>query len=413
MSDSETATHEQKSSYRWVMATVVGVLMTTSFISLSSFGILSNSIAETFNLNHNIVNILGIDSFSIGLFVAFFIGNGGFFDTKIKTGVLLSLVFLIIPQFIIPISYNLWLLTALRFFQGLMIMMLALFSIQLSGWFREDERGRSLAFALGAITLGSAMGGILSGVLRSVSWQDAYYITGCVMLVGAAIYFVFARDAPSLNRTLQLEKKGHSSAWRSPMTWYMGVIQLPITWTLFSMGGFLPSFSEHLGYSATLTAGVVTAWGISGFIAAFIGGIMGDRLVKGKKLSRDILNARLKIMTVAEICMGLGAFLIITLGGTSYYLIISAAMVNGFLMMFPPNYWALPGVVFPAAVVGAGAFGMGLISNSADAVGPLVSSALTAHWIVVFGIMVAISFVGVAINLYLSRARIRLPDEIL
>ncbi len=53
--------------------------------------------------------------------------------------------------------------------------------------------------------------------------------------------------------------------------------------------------------------------------------------------------------------------------------------VNAFMMMLPPNYWATPGTIFPLALIGAGAFGMGLISNSAIATGPLASSALVPN----------------------------------
>ncbi len=411
ISVSDNLPEEQKSGYRWVMAAVSGLLMTTSFISLTSFGILSKSIAETFNLSVDSVTILGVDSFSIGLFVAFFLGHGGIFDTRLKTGVLVAQVFLIVPQFLIPVSYNLYLLTALRFFQGLMIMMLALFSIQLSGWFRPSERAKSLAFTLGAIMLGSAAGGFLSGILSSVSWEEAYYLTGLIMIAGAAVYFIFARDAPAQEKLLISEHgKKHPSAWKNPMTWMMGVIQLPLAWTLFSVGGFLSSYSRHLGYSASLTDYLIMAWGLSGFIAAFIGSIIGDRFAKGKNSSREILNARLKVMTLADIMMGIGALLMLLTGGFSYYMLLFAAIINAFLMMFPPNYWALPGNVFPVMLIESGTFGMGLISNSADAIGPLVSSVLSSRWYAVFGIMVIMSIIGIATNIILSRMKVKLPE---
>ncbi len=53
--------------------------------------------------------------------------------------------------------------------------------------------------------------------------------------------------------------------------------------------------------------------------------------------------------------------------------------VNAFMMKLPPNYWATPGTIFPLALIGAGAFGMGLISNWANAAGPLMSSAGARH----------------------------------
>jgi len=396
------------------MAGLAGLLMTTSFISLTSFGILSTKMASSFGINSSTLSVLGIDSFSIGLFVAFFLGQGGIFDTRLKTGVLVAQIFLIVPQFLIPVFYNLVILIALRFFQGLMIMMLALFSIQLEGWFPPDERARSLAFTLGAISLGSAAGGLLSGILKSFSWQESYYITGIIMVAGAALYFIFAKDSKSQRKAIiQAEGKKHSNALKNPLVIIMGLIQLPLSWVLFSIGGYLSSYSYHLGYSSGLTSTLIVAWGLSGFIAAFIGAILGDHLSKGKTSNRDILNSRLLIMTIADILMAAGIILMITIGSFSFYDLVFAAVVNGFLMMFPPNYWALPGNIFPLSIVSAGAFGMGLISNSADAIGPLVTSSLISDlgWNGVFLIMLGLSIFGILMNIYLSRSTIKLPDN--
>ena len=410
----EPLTPEEKSPYRWVMAGLAGLLMTTSFISLTSFGILSTKMASSFGISSGLLSVLGIDSFSIGLFVAFFLGQGGVFDTRLKTGVLVAQIFLIVPQFLIPVFYNLAVLVALRFFQGLMIMMLALFSIQLEGWFPPDERARSLAFTLGAISLGSAAGGFLSDILKSFSWQESYYITGIIMVAGAAVYFIFARDSRSQRKAImQAEGKKHSNALKNPLVIIMGLIQLPLSWVLFSIGGYLSSYSYHLGYSTGQTGTLIVAWGLSGFIAAFIGAIIGDHLSKGRTSNRGILNSRLFVMTIADIMMAAGIILMIAIGSFSFYDLVFAAVVNGFLMMFPPNYWALPGNIFPLAIVSAGAFGMGLISNSADAIGPLVTSSLISDlgWDGVFFIMLGLSLFGILMNIYLSRSKIKLPEQ--
>lgn len=407
-------TSEEKSPYRWVMAALAGLLMTTSFISLTSFGILSTKMATSFGISSGTLSVLGIDSFSIGLFAAFFLGQGGIFDTRLKEGVLIAQIFLIIPQFLIPVFYNVAVLIALRFFQGLMIMMLALFSIQLEGWFPPDERARSLAFTLGAISLGSAAGGLLSGVLKSFSWQESYYITGIIMVAGAALYFAFARDSKSQRKAIiQAEGGKHENALKNPLVIIMGIIQLPLSWVLFTIGGYLSSYSYHLGYSTGQTSTLIVAWGLSGFVAAFVGAFIGDHLSKSKTSNRGILKSRLLVMTIADILMAAGIVLMIIIGSFSFYDLVLAAVVNGFLMMFPPNYWALPGNIYPLAMVSAGAFGMGLISNSADAIGPLVTSSLISDlgWNGVFLIMLGLSIFAIFMNMYLFRSKIKLPGN--
>ena len=76
-------------------------------------------------------------------------------------------------------------------------------------------------------------------------------------------------------------------------------------------------------------------------------------------------------------------------------------------MMLPPNYWATPGNIFPLATMGAGAFGMGVISNSTSAIGPVVSSAMvpTVGWSGVFWIMAILSFIGIGINYWAGHSQ--------
>ena len=141
--------------------------------------------------------------------------------------------------------------------------------------------------------------------------------------------------------------------------------------------------------------------------------MLGDRIAGKRSSNRGILKSRLVIMTTADILMALGIVLMMTTGRLSFYYLLLAAVVNGFLMMFPPNYWALPGNIFPLAIVSAGAFGMGLISNSADAIGPLVTSSLLSDlgWNGIFLIMLGLSFLGILINLIIYRSKISLPGN--
>ena len=104
---SELAIASQQSAYRWLMAAVCGLIMTTSFISLTAFGVAAPQIARSMHVQLQSLTSYGVDSFSIGLFVAFFLGHGGIFDTRIKTGVLLAQTLLIIPQFLIPLTTSL------------------------------------------------------------------------------------------------------------------------------------------------------------------------------------------------------------------------------------------------------------------------------------------------------------------
>lgn len=399
------------SPYRWVMALITAIVMTTSFISLTSFGVAAPAIAKTIGVPAGTLTSYGVDAFSIGLFVAFFLGHGGVFDTRIRWGIFLAQALLIVPQallpILMPITHSLWLFTALRFSQGLVIMMIALFSIQLSGWFRPSQRGISLGAMLGAITLGGAVGGLITGNLAHLGWQALYEVTALIMVAGAAVYLIFARDSRFLvARQHAAKSETHPSAWSSPMTWLMGVVQIPLTWTLFSVGGFMPAYAFHLGYKASQVGHIMFIWGIVGFFAAVFGSLLGDRLARGKTSNRGVVNARLTVISVANFVMAVGALMVLYLAPVSYTMFLISAIVVAFIMAIPPNYWATPTSVFPLATAGAGAFGMGVISNSTSAIGPVVSSVLvpTFGWSGVFWLMALLSLAGIGVNVIAMRA---------
>lgn len=397
---------EYSSPYRWVMAIITGVIMTTSFISLTSFGVAAPAMARAMHVSLQTLSSAGVDAFSVGLFIAFFLGHGGIFDTRIRWGVLVAQTFLIVPQILIPIlmplTQSIILLIILRFSQGLMIMMIALFSLQLAGWFRSSQRGISLAAMLGAITLGGALGGVITGSLSGLGWRSVYFITAAIMVLGAVIYFIFAKDALSHADEIKKSKSEHHKhkLWSYPMTWIMGIVQIPNNWTLFTIGGFLPIYAYHLGYKPEQTGNVMFIWGLMGFAMAIIGALLGDHWAKRDNTHRNFVNARLKAITLANGFIILGALMILYLAPLSYaWLLLSALVVAG-TMATPPNYWASPCNIFPVATMGAGAFAIGVISNSVSAIGPVVSSVIihTIGWPGVFWVMVGLAAVGLGVN---------------
>ncbi|AIA56111.1 putative permease, major facilitator superfamily [Acidithiobacillus caldus ATCC 51756] len=410
---------EYSSPYRWVMAAVAGIIMTTSFMSLTAFGVAAPAMAKAMDIPPSTLSTAGIDAFSVGLFVAFFLGHGGIFDTRIKLGVLLAQAFLIVPQILLPLlmplTKSLTLLIALRFCQGLMIMMIALFSLQLAGWFRSSQRGISLAAMLGAITLGGAVGGIVTGSLSRLGWQNVYYITAGIMVLGAVVYFLFARDAAGHAADIQLSKQNshHKSVWSYPMTWIMGIVQIPNNWTLFTIGGFLPLYAYHLGYQPQQTGNVMFIWGLMGFLIAILGALLGDHWARQDNSHRNFVNARLRVITLANTSVIVGALMILYLAPISYAWFLVSALVVACTMATPPNYWASPCNCFAVASMGAGAFAIGVISNSVSAVGPVASSVLidTVGWSGVFWVMAILAALGLMVNEIAMRASLPIETE--
>ncbi|WP_051962850.1 MFS transporter [Mesoaciditoga lauensis] len=401
-------------SYRWVVALTAGAITATSFISLTSFSVATPFIAQTTGMRTELVNTIGVDAFSIALFVAFLMGSGGFFDTKIKLGVFIAQASLIIPQFLIPTLLSPWLLALLRFSQGLVIMMLALFSIQLTGWFKPTERALSLSFTMGAIPLGGAIGGISSSYFLKFGWQNMYYINGLFMLLGNVIYFGFSKTSKSFEEKVITSKaKVKVNIWTKKITWMMGFLPMPVAWSLFSMGGFLPTFGYHLGYKPSQIGTLMLTWGIAGGISCFVGAIIGDSLAKRKSSNQEIFHARLVVMLIANVLVGAGALLMLCLGSRSFGWLIVGAIINTFSQILAPNYWASLSNIFPPALIGVGAFALGLLSNIPSAVGPLISSWMINQtgWNGFFVVMIALAIVGILLGLFITHIDVLDKEE--
>lgn len=170
---------------------------------------------------------------------------------------------------------------------------------------------------------------------------------------------------------------------------------------LFSMGGFLQSFGYHLGYKTLQVGDLMFLWGILGAASCFIGALIGDKMVKGKYKNDDIFYTRLNIMMIANVLVGVGALIIIFLGPRSFTWLVIGAIINTSSQILAPNYWASLSNIFPIALIGAGAFALGLLSNIPSAVGPLTSSFLIngIGWNGFFAIMVVLAGIGIFLNI--------------
>ncbi|MDA8337186.1 MAG: MFS transporter [Peptococcaceae bacterium] len=410
-----TVTPEQESSFRWTMMALCTLVMALGFIPMASFGVVAPAIAKSMHVSLSKVSLYGGDAFSTGIWAAFIPGHSGWFDKKPKVGVIIASALAIVPQFLLPVAGSLWFMTILRFFQGFIIMVLAIFAFQLSGWFRPSERGISFGFTVGAISLAGFLGGLLVNALAPLGWRATDYISGLIMIVGLVLYLIFAKDAPTFMKGVLAAKEKesvHQSAWGWKMSWIMGLVQLPLVWVLFTTGGFMPLFAIKVGhYTAGQAGTLVLIWGLAGFVISVLGSRYGDYLCKGKTTHREVVNVRLKIIIAGDILMGLAAVAYITIGHLGFGAMVFAVILNSFMWLVPPNYWATPGNVYPLALMGAGAFVMGIVSNAGSPIGALVSSALLPGlgWNGVFILMAAVSFAGIFICIWGMKSQ--LPSE--
>jgi MFS family permease len=165
----------------------------------------------------------------------------------------------------------------------------------LSDHFPLEKRGRVFAIFFAAIPLGSALAYVLGGLLdKHFGWRAAFLIAGVPGLL-FAILTMFVKEVPRGQYDPPEQRGGHP---RAPVSAYLHLIRnrqyllacLGYAAYTFAIGGlavWTPSFLERVRgftrYEATVIFGAIVCG--TGFAGTFIGGWLGDWLLKKTKQS--------------------------------------------------------------------------------------------------------------------------------
>lgn len=165
----------------------------------------------------------------------------------------------------------------------------------LADQFPLEHRGRVMSVFFAAIPIGSAAGYALGGAAeRYFGWRAAFWMAGFPGLLLAVLVF-FVKDPPrgqqELGHAIRASGTRVIDAYRDLLRnrpYILSVLgYAAYTFALGGLGFWMPSFLERVrGLShakATVTFGIMVM--ITGFIGTFIGGWLGDLLLKRTKQS--------------------------------------------------------------------------------------------------------------------------------
>ncbi|GAB6134648.1 MFS transporter [Thermococcus prieurii] len=346
-------------------------------------------------------------AYVVGLFVAFLLGGTSLFKGSFKRSVALIVSFAAIPQFLIPFMPSWWGVVALRFFQGFIVALIAVFSNQIGRLFVAER-----PFAKGIILSGIFWGGIYGINLAKwaggskASWSSvthAFLISAVLMYVMLAIWWLFIED-------FEIPKEKRSSkgsVWKMPFTWVFGFTFFPALWIIFTLGSFT---LNRVHFSSSQVANLVMTLEVSMGLWSIIMGYLGYRLSVKNTSNRGLFKAIVSVMTLSYAVTFAGIFIVWkAILANDYTLALLGIAITGIVQGTGPAFWTTAPAAYPKEIYPEASFALGLISNSANAVAPNVMFVLVKG--VTTGMIIYLGMALLGILLLLASSRMRLPVE--
>jgi MFS family permease len=380
------------------------LMLSIVYMSLTSWSVAVNELAKTFNLSTS-----QIQAGSSMLIAGYVIG--GFVEGKwiVKYGwrKVFSMVIwpFIIASVLIPFVGNYYIILGLRFIQGWGCMV-GLTCAVVSSWFPTKERALAIGILLGAIGLGSALGGYVSGILTPmIGWKMTFIVISALALFGAIVFYLMVRVAPPLEEEVssqQEAKNDHLNIYREPALWLLGLSTLCCFFNCYGMYAYLAEYLYTLKYTAAQVGTIVFINGLIAVLSTPLVGWLSDKMVEKK----GALKARTWANTWPALFVGfIGCMLMPHLAPLCMGTAVLAALIAG---------WGIPatngpGMSLPSDLFGSAASGPGvglvlLIAGAGGIIAPILVPWISGNvgWRIGWYITALPALIGMFINMYLG-----------
>ena len=381
------------------------LMLTMVYMSLTSWSVAVNELASSLSLSPIMVQAgasVLVGGYAIGSFVE------GKMCAKIgwrKTFTYVIIPF-IIASALIPVVTNYYIILLLRFIQGWGCMVSTTVAI-ITSWLPVKERGLALGIMLGAIGLGSALGGYIGGILTPIlGWRYTFWVITALTIVGVITFYALVKEAPPLEEenipAVSNSDGKEINIHKEPGLWILGIATLGSFFACYGMYAYLAQYLYTLNYSAGQVGLVVMFNGLIAVVASVVCGRLSDNLVSkiGAQKSRSYVCAWGGMFVTFVGC--------IILPHVSPLGIVPALIVAMVIGWGPPATNG-PGMTLPADIFGSAASGPGvglvlLVAGIGGVISPVFVPWLASvtSWNVAWYVTGGAALMGMIMNIVLG-----------
>lgn len=224
-------------------------------------------------------------------------------------------------------------------------------------WFPPKEHGIAGGIIIAFISVGSALGGLVSPMILSngVSWQGVVSILSLLGWAAILLALIVTRRPPSpqvvegLMKVMQPSagQLSFGKAFRLPMTWIGAFVVFFNTWNLYCFLNLIPPYIAApapmgVGLGPVMAGKLALAGTIVGIISTIAGGMFFDKIAKGNQriavVIGFILTALFAFPLVLPSVYSSIALFVVCLMLVGWGFNFMGASLNAFIAMnYPPS----------------------------------------------------------------------------
>ena len=346
------------SSYRWAMLFSACLAILSIYVDMIAISPILGDVAKDLKVEMGAATNLMM---GFVLATACVLIWGGVVVDKfgVTVATVLGLLCATVPATLMPlIGHDFGIVMVARLIQGASVgFVFAVIGPTVVLWFPPKEHGLAGGIIIAFISVGSALGGLVSPMILAAgaSWQAVVSILSLLGWVSVLVAVIITRQPPApevlegLMQAMQpaAEELTFKKAFRLPMTWIGAFVVFFNTWNLYCFLNLVPPYlaaPSPMGVGlGPVTAGKLALAGtIVGIVATIAGGSFFDKIAKGNQkfavLIGFILTALFAFPMALPLVYSNLLLLIVCMMLVGWGLNFMGASINGFIAMnYPPS----------------------------------------------------------------------------